>query len=90
MSIEKMMCLSTAHITPDIAKQLDHMGYDDTIIYPHGEHGWLFVVPEEIAERGALPKELADCLDHAVRNGCHWLLIDQDAEIIDGLSTYDW
>lgn len=117
MSIEKMMCLSTSHITQQIAETIDYslvaMDTEDAnerpfdpepwvtqlIIYNHGPHGWLIAIAGQIRPEGetegydyrdGVPPELTACMDYATANGCDWLLLDQDADLIDDLPKFDW
>jgi hypothetical protein len=108
MSIEKMMCLSTGHISQDTAESLglgilnedlDYTERDEETppwferltVYSHSEYGWLICLAQiqEQADEGT-PVDLCRVIDYAVAQGCDWLLIDRDADLIDDLPHFDW
>lgn len=108
MSIEKMMCLSTGHVSAKTADALNmavryrgvDLGDDAPTpwvgmlpVYPHGEYGWLFAVGDTIdchTTRAHMPHEFLAILDLCEKEGCCWLLLDRDADLLDTLPTYDW
>jgi hypothetical protein len=112
MSIEKMMCLSTAHITEKTAEEfnlgLAMLAIEDPnerehdvsewmshlTVYPHGDYGWLICIAGDIAMdeefRQAGPAELLAVIAYADDNGCEWVLLDRDADLIDELPNFDW
>lgn len=104
MSIEKMLVISTVHITLEVADQLNATcdqdvsnfatftrsdWIDDLIVYPHGEYGWLIRLGES-GEDVDLPEPLADALEQARCEGCDWLLIDRDGPEHNLLETFEW
>lgn len=100
MSVEKMMVGTPGHVPAVIAKKLDCKVKGGTpegddlavIVYPHGEYGWLIVVPTETdhQEFHMLPACLAQLMWHARRHECSWLLLDRDAGPIANFPTFDW
>ena len=96
-NFEGMLALSTSHIEKSTDYRLGQ-GLPITM-YPHGGHGYLIVVPsddemwETVAAKsnnGEIPTDLHECMAHARKCGCCWLLLDGDAGEIDGLTTYEW
>jgi hypothetical protein len=111
MSIERMLCLSTGHISEKSAQDLElgmamlaiedpnERDHDvpewvtELIVYPHGEYGWLIFVNEikhNEERRALLPDEFTAILVQCEIEGCDWLLLDRDAELIDTLPSFDW
>lgn len=94
-SMEKVLCISTAHIKPETAGFLGKSyGGDPVIFYPHGEYGYLVHVPTDLTELSYVdnfaPLDLRDCVIYAFNLGCVWLLIDMDGGILPELKTYSW
>jgi hypothetical protein len=105
MSVEKMLCLSTAHITQQQSEELaervalDIEGQkpgdwtDGFIVYPHGAYGWLLPIGgierEDLVQDG-IDGNIMAIFDQAIAEQCDWILIDQDAELIEGLPEFDW
>lgn len=98
LPFETMLVLSTAHVSEATAKTL---GNDEMPVsgYDHGKHGWLIVVPsddqawEKVAVdniNSEVPDDLFECMAHARKLGCCWLLLDADATEIEALKTYQW
>lgn len=93
--IQKMLDLSTAHITENTADALNE-GYDfNLVIYPKAEYGWFIHVPdEEFFEDEEkvfdLPTDLVRLIDIARVKECTWIMLDRDGSIHDNLPTYIW
>lgn len=105
MSVEKMLCLSTGHITQEQSEQLaEHVALrienqkpgdwtDGFIVYPHADYGWLIPIggiDRVDLVQGEIPDNILAIYDQAVAEGCDWILIDQDAELYDDLPHFDW
>ena len=98
--LEKVLTISTAHITEATSELLDANEARDTVSYTKDEYGWLVYVPEAMAptpgnNEGEDPSEnrpmdLHACMLFACKLGCTWLMLDRDAEQIDELTTYEW
>ncbi|HPG02672.1 MAG TPA: hypothetical protein P5256_00225 [Beijerinckiaceae bacterium] len=94
--IEKMLVISTAHLTHNSVKELDADIADrpdersvlkwDAIIYPHATYGYLIHLSPDTPATGPLAKidELARSID------CPWVLIDRDADQHPHLEAFDW
>lgn len=92
MEISKMLTISTAHISPETAQFLDKEtieGKTSLVVYNKGEYGWfIFIAPDFEAE--CIPEDLQNCMCFAEGNGCEWLCLDRDGEIIAELKEYTW
>ncbi|MCU5076996.1 hypothetical protein OB985_05315 [Bacillus cereus] len=94
--IQKMLEVSTAHITYETAKWLDGQveatkeNNIDLIVYEKGEYGaFIPLYPEMFADK-VLPESLVFIIGYAMGKGCSWIMLDRDVEIIDDLPTYNW
>lgn len=94
--IEKILTLSTAHVTADTAAQLDDrqhqmLGIAPFICFQKDDYGWFVHVPTvpEVTWHGQIPPDLNACMAMARAEGCTWLMFDCDADPVEGLPTYD-
>lgn len=97
MAVYQYLDVSTAHITKETMNQI--VAYTDL---PAGDRGWLPIVavypegaflwvPEELQDHAPdLPADLNRLLKIAKAQGCHLIRLDADADVIDGLMTYEW
>ena len=91
LEITKMLTLSTAHISGDVAAALtveperNEMGLS---VYLLKGYGWLIYVPDY--ETNNVPECLKKCLELAKTNECEWLRLDCDGELVDELEKFDW
>jgi len=91
--IEKMLVISTAHVTKETATALDRRGatMGGLLSYPHGEYGWMFYIAYvEKVDEDIVPDELMAAARYAQGLGCTWLLLDRDAGAIADLPTWEW
>ena len=95
LDICQVLTISTGHVTPDTGKMLDMAAKERTllpsVVYSLDPYGWLVGVKtvSEHAE-SPLPPDLRACIDLADRNGCHWLLLDSDGDVVDDLEFHWW
>lgn len=96
MDIVKMLTISTTHITGDTAFDLDKRHPWEIpdwascfSIYNKEEYGW-FITDWDLSRASDIPLDLLGCFRLAERNGCAWLCLDCDGDIVDCLPTYDW
>lgn len=94
LPIYKYLDLSTAHITPETDRFLDRESQwqlSEVIVY-NKERGYFVHVPKDLEKlkQMDIPKDLKACLRVAQKHGCNWLVLDGDAEIVEGLKTYEW
>lgn len=93
LPIYKYLDLSTAHISPKTDEYLKRESKDElsTLIIYKKERGYFIHVPEDLKFiRRYIPRDLGECLALAEKHECNWLVLDGDAEVIDGLETYKW
>lgn len=89
MEINKMLTISTAHISEETAKLLDK----DEIgipVFNKGNYGWFIFVPQYNDYVSYIPKDLNHLLTFAKDCDCDWLCLDADGEILDYLETFVW
>ena len=95
MEISKMLTISTAHITEKVLEQMDNECIWDNpnfpVIYSKFGYGYFVHIPDEdiIELYPDTPYVLYKVMQLAKDNGCEWLCIDTDGEVIDGLKTYE-
>lgn len=92
-----MLELSTAHITEQTAEWIDDnlvfqntniLGTDMNIIaYQKGDYGWFIPLGQDF---DLVPADLKQVIEKAKQLKCDWIMLDRDAETVDGLRTYDW
>lgn len=95
LRIGRHLVISTSHIRPSTADLLDQwapmLPESRPIGVAESGYGWFVLTdPLDGEERAMLPPELGAAIDFAHRQGCRWLLLDRDADSIDGLETFDW
>jgi hypothetical protein len=85
--IEKMLVASTANIRKSTADLLD----TDTDAMPlsivRPRVGWIVYANDS---PDTTPPELLVLLEEAKRFDCDWLMLDCDAEPLDGFPEFDW
>lgn len=98
LEIHKIPCISTAHLTKEVAEQLEHERDDNPwcpcAAWPHGF--FLFLDDLEVNDEEA-PQCLVDIRDWLRNLECQstvdnsrWVRLDCDAERVEGLAAYDW
>lgn len=96
LEIDKMLTLSTAHITKETADLLERevkylLDKIPLAIYNKAEFGWFIHVPDEYyLEKELVPNDLLECVNIAIKYNCKWLCLDCDGLIIPELKIYDW
>ena len=101
LEIQRLACLSTAHLSADVARQLDAVVAGIVPIAGGGatwhglivaerwhDYGWWVWVGSD--GRDQMPETLRACLDAAEAAGADWLQFDRDCEPIAALPTHDW
>lgn len=92
LEIDRMLTISTAHISPSTRKHLDDPEWcaDDlcgAVIYPKGEYGW-FVYPVNNDLDETMPTDLQACINFAKANNCSVLCLDRDGYEVSDLPVY--
>lgn len=94
MEIRRIAVYSIAHLTEETVIRLDQLQTIDLPFVggPYGKYGWFSYAHDENIGIGSdsIPSDLFNLMIHARQHGCDNILIDRDAEIVDGLPTYDW
>ncbi len=90
----QVLTLSTAHITPDVAAELDAgetSAWRKLILCaPWFGYGWWIWVPEDTATWDEVPSCLSAIFRVAHGLGATFVKLDQDAETVVGMPVYDW
>lgn len=98
LDIEKMLTLSTAHITEETSGKLETEPNTDDMslcVYEKAEYGFFIYIDENVIRRiadndNAIPEDLRACLKLAIDNDCKVLCLDCDGIEVDELQTYEW
>lgn len=89
--IEKILVLSTAHISRATAERLETNEIEGIYARQNDEYGWFIpLVDLDEVERAAVPYELLACLNLAREHDCAWLLLDESGETVPLLDRFDW
>lgn len=94
MEISKMLTVSTAHISKETAELLENET-KDLVVYKKENYGWFIHVlsldwENDLEDYLNIPYDLKNILCFTINNGCEWLCLDRDGEIINDLNVYDW
>jgi hypothetical protein len=95
--IEPMLVATTAHAEPAEADMFDMDRHALSVTFKRGE-GWMFYVAnnaEELEEqlregRRPLSASMRQLIERAHALGCCWLLLDADADTVEGIPTHEW
>lgn len=92
----QMLTINTIHISEDTVNLLDLVcdndGFNASDIYlppvfeKHG-CGWFVYVDQDVMKE-SIPNDLREAMEYAAKQGCTWLCLDADAEVIPELSVY--
>lgn len=103
MPVEKVLSLSTAHISSETNELLDQLGYVNDSepnplsfrFVPH-HYGFIIFMRSELKEEEDRKRieddapELLPIMDYAIKNNCSMIDIDRDADIMLEFKTFDW
>ena len=99
MSLEtpKMLVLSTAHIRRSTSDNFDLLTDDVPDIFyekkaPTADYGlgWFIPIGPEIEWSHMVSDDLVAIRKLAEAQGCTWIMLDRDGDIIEELPTYEW
>jgi hypothetical protein len=99
MSIEKILVMSTGHISEAGMTATNDAINDGILVGWSRDEGAMVnvsVALEKIQERWSdapidLPASVSDAIKYAETAGCEWLMFDRDAEgVIPELKWFDW
>lgn len=93
MEITKMLTISNGHVSDETWQKLSQQGnsldtYDMGMsVYEMGGYGFLICCACMYSDDGLenIPNDLLACMKLAHENGCTWLRLDDDGEIVPGL-----
>ncbi len=96
--IEKMLVLSTGHISETTMKELpeSYVGMtrdNQPDWWPTfaRDEGWVFYIYEDATEVWKYaPKDLVACIEFARQRGCKWLMLDCDGAQVPELPFHVW
>lgn len=93
MEFDKMLTLSTAHLTETTRNLLEKESEENNMcltVYDKATYGWfIYVAPNLLENNNNIPADLKRCIDLAHHYDCTILCLDCDAEPIDQLPQYD-
>ena len=92
-----MLVLSTSHITAETDESFRLCTDDVPAIFypklsPHDDEplGWIIPIETEIEWSHIVNDDLVAIRKLAEREGCTWIMLDRDANVIEELPIYDW
>jgi hypothetical protein len=90
--VHRVLDLSTGHLPKDVCDVLN--GFDAVTAY-NMPYGWLLWVPaddldERLADHPDTPEPVIAIWRYAIERGCAYVLIDRDADAVDGLQHWVW
>jgi hypothetical protein len=93
-----MLRMSTKHVNGVNDRDTAWLSYPpEGLLSIEYDEGWFVHVPPDLAKpefadncQRLLPKSIYDILVYAHTVNAHWINLDADGEIYDGLPTYDW
>ena len=89
----RMLVLSTAHVTKETALRFQGNWRNELPpFYAKGEYGWIIPLQSDGngEERWQYCSDLLMIRRLAEANGCTWVMLDRDADVVDALPSYDW
>jgi len=102
LPVERVAVLSTGHVTKEDCEKLDQdfqRSEHALIVYVKDEYGfWVYVPSDQAvfaethqnAQQAGYSEAFLHIFTLARNQGCIWLMLDRDAEQIDGLPQFDW
>lgn len=85
--IERLLVLSTTHITEHTCNTCLRAQNDSTPVYEKGGYGWFVYVDAWFPDT---PEDLNRTMTFAREKGCEWVMFDSDGPTIEQLPSYDW
>jgi hypothetical protein len=87
----RVLELSTAHISPETGGLLGHNPCSNQRIDDSTYGWWVHVHHDDVVEgEFGYPDDLKHVLAIARGKGCQWLRLDEDADVVDDIPTFDW
>lgn len=81
----RMLIVSTEHLCESTCALLESESLDKSsqlalTVARYGDYGWFMWAPTDPEMTGGMPADLCYVLTYARQNGCHYVLIDMDAD----------
>ena len=91
MDIQKLLTLSTAHITQQEMQRISDDEAQSFVVYPNDYGAFILVEDTGLScpSEPDMPR-LSALAAYARAKGCAWIKLDCDADTIEALPTYDW
>lgn len=90
----KVVTISTGHVASATATMLDNIPLADWPCAggPYADYGWFVYAHDENCGEGLqhIPDDLFAVMTWARQNGFSHILLDRDADRVDGLPFHDW
>lgn len=90
----RVVTISTGHESASTATMLDMKPCArwPCVGGPYADYGWFFYAHDENCGEGdqRIPEDLFAVMTWARKNGFSHILLDRDAERVDGLAFHDW
>lgn len=105
MEIHSIPCISTAHLTQEVAEQLSALGNDNPwVTCAPWEHGYFICtqgIENKLMNEVEVPQCLLDikkwlsskafpCSEGKEKWDSDWVRLDQSADQVDDLPAYEW
>lgn len=94
LDIRSLIVISTAHVSEATARRLDTTPVEE---WPwvggrYSSYGWFLYAHDENTAVGddAIPDDLMAVMKWVFSQGCDYVLLDRDGDVVDGLGIYDW
>ena len=89
LEIAKYICLSTTHLSPELANMMESGSDRLTMTIRVFEEGfWVSTYADETRIVG--DGSLHDCIAFARKHHCAYILFDRDGPVVEALTKYDW
>ena len=93
LEIDKVLTISTAHITETTAEMLKKESTENNMflsVYDKADYGWFIFIGGEGINYEKMPDDLARCIKLAKFHECNWLCLDCDGMEVEFMETYEW
>jgi len=93
LEIQNTLVISTAHIKFETSKRLetlDKSSYKGLSVVSRDVGFVIFIYESEFKNNTEMSKDICNCVELALNNGCTILILDRDADTVDSLETFEW
>lgn len=96
LEIEKMLTLSTEHITKKsfnwLLKQTTEPSLCELVVYKKDNVGVFISIDKthHNESKSDIPKDIKNIIKFALENDCLWICLDRDGLTTSSLPTYEW